>query len=201
MSTPESNLSRREVLRRTALMLGVAAVSPAVASAVLAGAKANQKTAPGILTVEQLLLLAVLTEMILPTTDTPGANAAGVHNYIDLLVSDYFTSEHRQHFLRGLAEVDVRAKAQGFDSFVAADSGSQYQIAVALDREAYADKADGPSSDNAQTPFFRELKELTLTGYYTSEIGASVELIYDAVPGRFAGCVPYKNIGRAWATF
>jgi gluconate 2-dehydrogenase gamma chain len=48
-------------------------------------------------------------------------------------------------------------------------------------------------------PFFRTMKELTLVGYYTSEIGATRELRHAPVPGRFEGCVPLDQIGRAWA--
>lgn len=197
MNKPAAKLSRREMLRRTALLLGVSAVSPAIASAVMAGARADAKAAPKVLSADQLLLVAILTEMILPATDTPGANAVGVHHYIDLLLSDYFTAAHRAHFLQGLTEVDQRARGRGFDRFALADTETQHAIARELDREAYAVPEGAPAS----TPFFRELKELTLTGYYTSQEGATVELVYQPMPGHYLGCVPFKNIGRAWATF
>lgn len=50
-----------------------------------------------------------------------------------------------------------------------------------------------------EIPFFRTMKELTLVGYYTSEPGATQELKYAAVPGRYEGCVPFSRIGRTWA--
>ena len=43
------------------------------------------------------------------------------------------------------------------------------------------------------------LKELTLVGYYTSEVGATQELRYERAPGRYDGCMPYEDLGRAWA--
>lgn len=48
-------------------------------------------------------------------------------------------------------------------------------------------------------PFFRTMKELTVVGYYTSEVGATVELRHEAVPGRYQGCVPFTEVGRTWA--
>lgn len=48
-------------------------------------------------------------------------------------------------------------------------------------------------------PFFRTMKELTVVGYYTSEVGATVELRHEPVPGRYEGCVPFARIGRTWA--
>ena len=48
-------------------------------------------------------------------------------------------------------------------------------------------------------PFFRQLKELTLAGYYTSEPGATEELQWLAAPGRWDADVPLSEVGRAWA--
>lgn len=48
-------------------------------------------------------------------------------------------------------------------------------------------------------PFFRQLKELTLAGYYTSEPGATQELQWLAAPGRWDADVPLAEVGRAWA--
>ena len=48
-------------------------------------------------------------------------------------------------------------------------------------------------------PFFRQLKELTLAGYYTSEVGATQELQWLAAPGRYDADVPLAEVGRAWA--
>lgn len=52
--------------------------------------------------------------------------------------------------------------------------------------------ADGPS-------FYRQVKELTLAGYYTSEPGATEELQWVAAPGRWTADAPLSEIGRAWA--
>lgn len=48
-------------------------------------------------------------------------------------------------------------------------------------------------------PWFRTMKELTVVGYYTSEIGATQELQYEHVPGRWVPCAPLEEIGRSWA--
>ena len=48
--------------------------------------------------------------------------------------------------------------------------------------------------------YFGMMKQLTLLGYFTSEIGATKALRYIAVPGKYEGCVPYKKGDKAWAT-
>jgi hypothetical protein len=57
-----------------------------------------------------------------------------------------------------------------------------------------------PHPEPQRQPFFHTMKELTLLGYYTSQIGATQELKYAPVPGRFDGCVPFATVGRAWST-
>jgi len=165
-------IDRREALRRTALAL----------AGILAGCKARRTPAaawrPRALDSDQAELLATIAEHILPETDTPGARAVGVHQFIDALVAESYGAEERQRFLAGLAALDGRA-------FLARPAGEQLALLRELDR--------------AGDPFFRSLKELTLVGYYTSEIGATRELHHAPVPGRYDGCVPLAQIGRTWA--
>ena len=48
--------------------------------------------------------------------------------------------------------------------------------------------------------YFSLMKQLTLLGYFTSEIGCTQALRYEAVPGRYEGCIPYTKGDKAWAT-
>jgi len=48
--------------------------------------------------------------------------------------------------------------------------------------------------------YFSVIKELTIFGFYTSEVGASQVLHYNPIPGKFNGCVPLGEIGKTWAT-
>ncbi|PYO99228.1 MAG: hypothetical protein DMD60_02230 [Gemmatimonadetes bacterium] len=190
-------MDRREALRRAALLLGGALAAPTVAG-VLAGCRASRAPegawAPQALTRDQAELVAALAEHILPETDTPGARAAGVHRFIDALLAESYSPLERTRFLAGLAAVDARAVSASGRPFLQCAAGDQRALLEALDREALAGSVDPPDP-----PFFRTLKELTLVGYYTSEIGATRELHHAPVPGRYDGCVPLAQIGRTWA--
>jgi gluconate 2-dehydrogenase gamma chain len=181
-------IDRREALRRAALVLGGVLSAPMVAG-VLAGCEARRAPAgawvPRALTPDQADLVAAIAEHILPETDTPGARAVGVHRFIDGLVADGYAPDARQQFVAGLAAMDERARRAHGRVFLQCAATEQVAVLDALDREA--------------EPFFRDLKELTLVGYYTSEVGATRELRHAPVPGRFEGCVPLPQIGRAWA--
>ncbi len=181
-------IDRREALRRAALALGGVLSAPLVAG-VLAGCEARRAPAaawrPRTLTPDQTELVATIAEHILPETDTPGARAVGVHRFIDAMLAEAYATQERQAFVAGLADVDRRARSAHGRSFMECPAAEQVALLETLDRAA--------------DPAFRALKELTLVGYYTSEIGATRELRHVAVPGRFEGCVPLTQIGRTWA--
>lgn len=181
-------MDRRQLLRRAALDLGLAAISPAVSAAVL---NAGGKPAPRRLSPAHLELAGELAKMIIPATDTPDAIAAGVHHFIDATVGQ-FNDTQQARFLRGLEEVNARASIEASDGFLRADAATRERIVAQLDREAF-----GSAGGNT---FFREFKELALIGYYTSQEGASRELALPAGPGDCRGCVSLmESGGRAWA--
>jgi Gluconate 2-dehydrogenase subunit 3 len=198
MTQPLSDsIGRREALRRAALLLGGALSAPTIAG-VLAGCE-SPRSAEGAwkaraLDVDQTELVATIAEHILPETDTPGARDAAVHRFIDTMLAEYYPAAQRQRFISGLADVNARAQRLAGRSFLRCSPEQQRSILEELDREAFA----RPASP-ATPSFFRTFKELTVVGYYTSEIGATRELRYVQVPGRFEGCVPFERVGRTWA--
>jgi hypothetical protein len=193
--TSPDGIDRREALRRAALLLG-GALSASTVAGVVAGCEARRVAAgawrPRALTSEQAELVATIAEHILPETDTPGARAVGVDRFIDAMLAEGHPPRERERFLAGLAEVDARARRICGRDFLQCGTREQRTLLEQLDRES------SPAEGSA-VPFFRTMKELTLLGYYTSEVGATRELRHAPVPGRFEGCVPLAQIARTWA--
>jgi hypothetical protein len=190
-------IGRRDALRRVAMLLGGALSAPAIAG-VLAGCD-SRSAADGTwtaraLTTEQSELVATIAEHILPETDTPGARAAGVHKFIDKMLAEHYPAEARARVLNGLADIDARARRDRGRAFLQCGVEEQRAVLARIDQEAFA-----APPGSREVPYFRTLKELTLLGYYTSEIGATQELRHVSIPERFEGCVPFTQIGRTWA--
>jgi Gluconate 2-dehydrogenase subunit 3 len=196
-SASDDLIGRREALRRAALLLGGVLSAPAIAG-VLAGcdarSAANGTWEPLALTGQQAKLVSTIAEHIIPETDTPGARAAGVHIFIDKMLAEHYPAEDKQRVLGGLATIDARTWEECDRHFLDCNAAQQRAVLVRIDHEAFAEV---PGRREAH--WFRTLKELTVLGYYTSEIGATQELRYVAVPGRADGCVPLTQIGRAWS--
>ena len=140
-------------------------------------------------------MVAAIAELIIPQTDTPGARQAQVHEFIDVMLTDWYGAEERDRFLLGLAEVDDRAIASRGAAFMQLEEAGRHALLLELDAEAFGGAEGVPGGD---PPFFRTMKSLTLLGYYTSEVGGTQELRQMPM-GEYRGDVPFDEIGRAWA--
>jgi hypothetical protein len=143
--------------------------------ALIALAQDPEDWRPELLSSEQGRVLAEVVETIIPETDTPGAKAARVHVFVDLMLTYCVPVAEQQALLRALDGID-----EGF------------MQAAAAGRQEHLGRMDATA--------FALLNELTLLGYFTSEVGATRTLAYDAVPGSYHGCVDLKPGQRAWAT-
>lgn len=192
-------MDRREALQRTALMLGYAVSAPAMMG-ILNGCKATPELAfkPVFLSEDIARIMAEVSDIIIPKTDTPGAKDTGVPGFIDLILKDCYSKEDQDRFIKGATEFDADAKATYGDSFIYCDVEKQKELVFKYHSEAIAAmKSDSPPKEK---PFILTTKELTMLGFFTSEPGATQVLRYEAVPGAYKGCVPFSEIGRTWAT-
>jgi len=145
---------------------------------------------------EQNETVVVATELIMPETDTPGAKAARVNEFVDVMLTDWFTEEERDRFRRGVAELDRDDRR-----FVDLERDEQVERLTALENEALAHQRALETSRSpvaqaqspAAQPFFAVMKWLTLWGYYTSEVGMNEELGYVVFPGSYDGCAPVRT--------
>ena len=135
---------------------------------------------------QQAELVGTIVELIIPTTDTPGARAAGVPQFIDFALAEWMDADERKRFMAGLADVDARATAAHGKVFVQCTPAQQTALLQVLDDEAAA--ARDAKRPDARENFFASLKSLTLSGYYTSEIGFTQELRQEIIPGRYEPC-------------
>lgn len=184
-------LSRRDAIRGLTFTFGVAATG--FAGRAMAAAPALAWT-PTALTPDQARLVEVVAELIIPKTDTPGAREAGVPQFVDRALADYYDKPRADRLRAGLARMDADARAAHGDVFAALTPEQQTELLNGYDREASA----GQTSDGGH--FFPLLEDLVTVGYFTSEPGATVALRYDPVPGAYHGCVPLAELGRGWAT-
>ena len=102
-------------------------------------------------------IATTVADVIIPTTDTPGAREAGVGPFIDFMVEQTFDTDELDRFLAGLDDIDSRSLQTDGTTFVQATEAQRVEVLARVEAEA--------------PHFFDTIKSLTLFGYYTSEIG------------------------------
>jgi hypothetical protein len=141
--------------------------------------------------------VTTIAELIIPQTNTPGAKAARVNEFIDLMVAEWYDDEEKSIFLGGLADVDVRAQGLYGKDYTQCDEKQQVELLQALDDEVAADRSQTDARRRRGRPpeknFFFMMKQLTLVGYYTSQVGFEQELHGEIIPSRHAPCVPLEE--------
>ncbi len=202
-SDPERHelITRREAILRVSAMLGgVALVGQ---GAMLAGCAGQPAAAGRASSLNSLFrqgdieLLDEIADTILPETNTPGAKAAGVGPFVALMVADTYNENDQQIFFDGLQTLQTNSLRMHGAHFLVLSKAQRLRLLEYLDEEQYLymqTRADG-----APAHYFRMLKELTLLGYFTSEIGYKQALRYVETPGRFEPCVPYTPGEKSWA--
>lgn len=128
---------------------------------------------------EMAALLAEVADVIIPETDTVGAKEAGAHEFIIRVMRDCYELEPQQKFYAGLARIDERSEAGYQKPFVELARPEQIEV---IKETGKKDKA-----------YFKQIKQLTQVGYFTSELGCTQNLQYIPIPGRFEGDVPYEK--------
>lgn len=214
-------MDRREVVRLLAGVVAVPVLSGYGIEELLAlGHGLNSRAAErkgwlNLFDPHQRATVSAIAERIIPQTDTPGARAAGVPEFIELIVAENYKDDERARFLAGLADVDERSRGAVRRDFVDATSVEQDRILAALEAEAEPTLAQKPPEKKPVEPnqkpeekpaekprealqeepvekpasFWRQIKFLTIYGYYTSEIGTVRELHAVVIPGRYDPCI------------
>jgi hypothetical protein len=187
-------MNRREAISSVALLLGGTILG---AEAFLSGCKT--KSDLGIsFTPSDISFLDEVAETILPATSTPGAKAAKVGEFMTVYVRDCYEEKDQKIFMDGMKKLDEASKTKNGKTFLDSTPEQRHDLLVSLDAEAKAYEKSKKEEDPKH--YFRMMKEMTLFGYFTSEIGATQALRYVAVPGKYEGCIPYKKGDKAWAT-
>ncbi|MEO7190862.1 MAG: gluconate 2-dehydrogenase subunit 3 family protein [Vicinamibacterales bacterium] len=192
----QHGVSRRKALRTLATSAGAAAsalwvgnlttLAQTQAMDIHLAASASLQTGgafrPAVLTAAQFETVGVLVELIIPATDTPGAKALLVDRFVDGVL-ETATPADRDRFVAGLGWLDTRSSRLSNKTFAQATAAQQTDLLTRLSAEPSSEEASG-------VQFFTAIKAMTITGYYTTEVGLRQELGDDGrlMLAAFEGC-------------
>lgn len=168
--------------RRTILKLVAAGVLPG-SSTLLQIACTQDAYTPEFFSSYEFGALDSLTEVILPSDDhSPGAKAARVARYIDVMAADA-SADIQERWRSGLEAISALTEERFGRDFVKCDAEQQDQIVAEISRNE-------ASPQNDAERFFNLLKRATIDGYYTSQVGIDEDLGYrgNTAIDEFPGC-------------
>ena len=197
LELPES-IGRREAIKRVSVLLGgVALVGGSSLLASCGRERPPAGQAVGKFSGNDVTLLDEVADTILPATSTPGAKAAKVGPFMALMVTDCYDEKDQQVFRDGVAKLESASMKMNGKSFMESSPAQRVALLQSLDREQHDYMHSKKPDDRAH--YFRMMKELTLLGYFTSEIGYTQALRYRESPGHYDPCVPYAKGEKSWA--
>ena len=216
-------MKRREAVQYISLLLGGTIIG---SNYFLEGCKSKTGVSM-IFTPEDIAFLDEVADTILPPTKTPGAKAAKVGQFMTVMVNDCYEAADQKIFHEGMNKLDEASNKKSGKSFIESSPQQRKDLLIELDKElkAYKKKTDDyfdSLSDEKKHEmasqkdrdgidqktekmreypnyYFTMMKELTLLGYFTSEIGCTQARRYVETPGKFEGCIPYTKGDKAWA--
>lgn len=198
-TTLSQEKSRRTFLKGLTTMFGGAAIGSmltgnAISVAIAYVPSSDSTLTDGkIFTKAQLMLLKQVCAIVIPKTDTLGAAEVDTHGFIDNQLFHCYEKEEQYKMVAVLALIEQSANKQFSTSFIKTTPEQQFQLLTKLDQGTQP-------FDKSQQQEFKSLKRLICFGYYTSEVGASQELRYVAVPGEFKGSIVYKSSDPSWGS-
>ncbi|MBB4080264.1 hypothetical protein GGR28_002894 [Lewinella aquimaris] len=204
-------MKRRDLLRYTAYITGVAVSGP-VASALLSGCKRDEAVAageavykPGFFNDDEYEYISKLADTMIPTTDTPGALDVGVPEMVDKMVGQVYDEEARDKFRTGLKELMRKMDADNADAGFR-ELDTEKALVYLQDQDLHYKNPDTewdtlPEVEGGARNVYFDLKSQIVGAWFNSEpIGTEV-LKYDPVPGEYIPCGDLQELtgGRAWA--
>ena len=191
-SDQKDEISRRRALKIIGVGIGAAGALPVLevgalgqhqhGSARRPGAE-QAAAAPKFFTPQELALVTTISDMIIPTdSHSPGAKAAGVPAFIDLMVSES-SQEAKTLWRDGLAAVERMSREKFSAGFDAATEEQRTKLLTDISK-------DERKPNTVEERFWVAIKNLTIDGYYTSEIGIHQDLQYkgNSFVKEFKGC-------------
>jgi len=182
-------MNRRDALKSVMVMMGGTMIG---ATAIMTGCTPESQIKGLEFDPDDIAFLDELGDTIIPETDTPGAKAAGIGAFMVMMVKDTYDGDSQKSFVGGVNKIRKDFKSE---------KGKDFVGAPAEERLAYLNGMYDTykSSDKKDNQVINMLRDLTVLGYFSSEIGATQALNYIEVPGRFDPCIPWSDSNKEYA--
>ena len=151
---------------------------------------------------EKKELISDLADIIIPQTNTPGARAAQVEDFIISVLINCTSNVEQNIFSEGLENLEKYCDRNYGKVFSECSIPQRFAVVAQFEKsDLYESKLLNKINNKFfGSSFFTKLKDLTVQGYCNSSLGATEGLAYNFIPGHFAACIPLTPNQKSWAT-
>lgn len=181
-------MQRREAIKQTAAMIGMSILG---ADIFLTGCSIPEKR-QGLFSKDDIALMDEIGETILPDSDrSPGAKAAHIGEFMKSYINDCYGENDQEIFIAGLEQIQEDSRKSYHQDFLNISNKKRFDLLSEYDEQSRA------SNNLKKIHFFTMMKQVTILGYFSSEVGATKAMRYNIGPGHYDGCTPYKDGDKA----
>jgi len=194
-------MHRREALKNVAFLLG-GAISASTMGVLFESftLPENEKNFVSFAPQDEKIF-AEFADIIIPTTkSSAGAKAAGLGKFIPMMIKDCYPAKMQTSFAKGFRELQDKSMKDFGKNYMSLTAAERTKIMVDLRLMSIAQKETKAPENEDLVYFFITARDLTLLGYYSSEIGCTKAREYVLVPGRYDGNTKLKPGQKSWAT-
>ncbi|SER32711.1 gluconate 2-dehydrogenase subunit 3 family protein [Pedobacter rhizosphaerae] len=194
-------MHRREALKNVAFLLG-GAISASTMGVLFESftLPENEKNFVSFAAGDEKIF-AEFADIIVPTTkSSAGAKAAGLGKFIPMMIQDCYPKEMQTSFARGFQALQDKSMKDFGKKYLALTVPERTKLMIDLRAISLAQKETKSEENKDLVYFFITARDLTLLGYYSSEIGCTKAREYVAIPGRYDGAAKLKPGQKSWAT-
>ncbi len=206
-------MDRRKAIKNLALGLGYSIAMPSLVSVLNSCTAKEPDWQPVFLNDTQKMFVSYLSDIILPTTNLPGALDLAIPQFIDKILNTVVIDEEKEHVLNGWKIFEKAYQKKYEKESVKATKEECLELLktyfnTSKEREEYIFRLIGLDVEEVLPSemevfliykFLITIRSFTLLGFYTSEYIGEQVLSYDPIPGKYEPCIPVSRIGNAWS--
>jgi Gluconate 2-dehydrogenase subunit 3 len=191
-------MNRRELLKQIALLTGSAVIG---GEFFLSGCKSKDTASSAFFSAKDIDFFDEVAETIIPKTNTPGAKDAEVGKFMATYPIDCYDELQLKTLKEGIGKLNAAANTKYKEDFVKITAAQKQELLTEIDAEAKKYNEKNNQQDGKEQPphYFTLMKQLVLIGFFTSKPGVTQVLRYVPVPGKYSGCIDYKEGETSWA--
>lgn len=202
-------MDRRKALKNIGLGMGALVATPTVLSVLNSCKDSAVSWTAQFLTPGEQNVVTHLADIILPSSDIPGALDVDVPQFLDKMYFDLESENNREKFKKGSKvfndrlgshpeTVSKKTVEKVFRTYYELDENGINEVKK-LRNKNVKDVSDSQLDDYFMYHYLHQVRSYTLFGYFSSKTVGTEVLNYDPVPGRFDPCVPLEDIGNSWS--